>query len=120
MKCSPQSLFERTPPFAPLGIIKRNACERRLLSCRLLQDRDHAIDDIIDCSLRWKLRFLTRVLLPIPLGMHAIPNDLVDAVLFFSTAMRCGRRRTSFLPQRISIKPEPATYPSEQAQRYFF
>ncbi len=48
----------------------------------LLQNRDHAVDDIIDRCSYWKLDFLCGVLLPVPLGMFAIIKYLVNSIVF--------------------------------------
>ena len=78
---------------APCSLVQRRA------RC-LLQDRDHAIDNVVDCSLRRKRRFLIGVLLPITLGMHAIANDLMDVILFFDAPRPCvaGEGGSAFYP----------------------
>jgi hypothetical protein len=61
---------------------------------RLLQNFDHAVDDIIDCCSYWKLDFLLGILLPIFFGMLAIAQDLVGTV-FLSDAQVDALRKSA-------------------------
>jgi hypothetical protein len=54
--------------------------QRRLLLRHILQDRDHAVDHVIDRRRGRELDFLIRIFLPIFPGMFAITEDLVGPV----------------------------------------
>jgi Glucokinase len=56
--------------------------KRRLLSRRFLENRDHAVDDIIDHCSYWKLDFLRGVLPPGALEVFAIIKYLVKSIVF--------------------------------------
>lgn len=47
----------------------------------ILQDRNHAIDDNVNGSSRWKLDFLLLVPDPIPVGMHPMTDDLIEVLV---------------------------------------
>ena len=55
--------------------------ERRLLRRRPLQNRDHAIDNVLACRVPRKLNFLTRVFFPIAFGMFAMALNQIGAML---------------------------------------